>query len=498
LSRHARAGTSRNRKPNLLPQPSTCPRWLARWRTVGPQQGSTAIALLVAVVIALSLLAISVNSATRAGVERQRKTALALGTAHEALIAYAVAVKPDTYAKRPGDLPCPDLDNDGDAELTCSSASQRIGRLPWKTLRLPDLRDGDGERLWYALSTRFKRATVNQCPIAGGPNCLNSDTGGTLTVRDSSGAMLHDGTNAASGAIAVIIAPGPILTRLGQIRAQDRGCTGDADVRNCEQTDRCSGPTTARCNPVNYLDVAGPPLRWASGPSNLREDNATFSDTTSDDGFVAGPIQDQHGNPIVNDTLLAVRYEELMPLLEQRVAREALKCLEDYASNPTSGRGRYPWAARVSADYTAQLADANGLLFGRFPQTLAATAADTSGTMSGAWPASCAIAADSDANKWWNNWKNLVFYALAPSYGPGSGAPGCGVCLTVSPSTTAQDKRVVVLVAGRPLGSWQRRGPAANVTNYLEDVNASGASPGWASFKRGPASATFNDVVISR
>ena len=498
MSRHARAGISRNRTPSLLPQPSTWPLWLARWRTVSPQRGSTAIALLVAVVVALSVLAISVNSAARAGVERQRKTALALGAAHEALIAYAVAVKPDTYAKRPGDLPCPDLDNDGDAELTCSSASQRIGRLPWKTLRMPDLRDGDGERLWYAVSTHFKRTTVNQCPVAGGPNCLNSDTGGTLTVRDSGGAILHDGTNAASGAVAVIIAPGPILTRLGQTRPQDRGCTGDADVRNCEQTDRCSGATTARCNPVNYLDVVGPPVRLASGPSNLREDNATFSDTTSDDGFVAGPIQDRNGSPIVNDTLLVVRYEELMPLVEQRVAREALKCLDDYASNPTSGHGRYPWAARVSADYTAQLADASGVLFGRLPQTLVATGADTSGAMSIAWPAACAIAADSDANKWWNNWKNLVFYALAPSYGPGSGMPGCGVCLTVSPSTTAQGKRVAVLVAGRQLGSWQRRGVGATVTNYLEDANASGGSPGWTSFKRGAPSATFNDVVVSR
>ena len=31
------------------------------------------------------------------------------------------------------------------------------GRLPWKTLAIPDLRDGAGERLWYAVSVRFKR-----------------------------------------------------------------------------------------------------------------------------------------------------------------------------------------------------------------------------------------------------------------------------------------------------------------------------------------------------
>ena len=187
-----------------------------------------------------------------------------------------------------------------------------------------------------------------------------------------------------------------------------------------------------------------------------------------------------------------------MPLLEQRVAREALKCLADYASNPATGRGRYPWAAAVSADYTVQLADAAGVLFGRLPQMLAATTSDSSGWMSGSWPASCAIAADSNANKWWNNWKNLVFYAVAPSYGPGLGVPSCGVCLTVSPSSATQDKHVAVLVAGRQLGSWQRRGLGADAKNYLEDANAAGGSPGWTTFKRGVASATFNDVLVSR
>ena len=161
--------------------------------------------------IALSVLAISVMSAASVGVERQHKTALALGAAHEALIAYAVAVKPDTYAKRPGDLPCPDLDNDGDAELTCSSASQRIGRLPWKTLRLPDLRDGDGERLWYAVSTHFKRTTANQCPVPGGPNCLNSDTGGTLTVRDSSGSGVQLAQMRAQHALQIEVSGGEFL-----------------------------------------------------------------------------------------------------------------------------------------------------------------------------------------------------------------------------------------------------------------------------------------------
>ena len=53
-------------------------------------------------------------------------------------------------ASRLGDLPCPDRDDDGDADAVpgCDTAALALGRLPWKTLGLPDLRDGDGERLW--------------------------------------------------------------------------------------------------------------------------------------------------------------------------------------------------------------------------------------------------------------------------------------------------------------------------------------------------------------
>ncbi len=52
---------------------------------------------------------------------------------------------------RPGSLTCPDTDNDGIANQVAGNCTAYIGRLPWKTLDLADLRDGRGERLWYAL-----------------------------------------------------------------------------------------------------------------------------------------------------------------------------------------------------------------------------------------------------------------------------------------------------------------------------------------------------------
>ena len=98
-----------------------------------------------------------------------------------------------------GGLPSvPDLDERW-AEATCGSLAgnvgqdQRLGRLPWKTLGLPDLRDGYAERLWYAVSTRYKgllncaasRACIDMTP---------AQAIGTITVRDSAatrGARRH-------------------------------------------------------------------------------------------------------------------------------------------------------------------------------------------------------------------------------------------------------------------------------------------------------------------
>ena len=114
-------------------------------------------------VIALALASAGALALSSSSTEQHRHRASdrALAQAREALLAYA-ADRPIDARVGPGYLPCPDLDDDGWAEATCGSLSghigqeQRLGRLPWKTLGLPDLRDGYGERLWYAVSTRYK------------------------------------------------------------------------------------------------------------------------------------------------------------------------------------------------------------------------------------------------------------------------------------------------------------------------------------------------------
>src|SRR5262249_54990152 len=162
-------------------------------------------------------------------------------------------------------------DNDGTpatpgVDLSCAAGT--IGRLPWKKLGLPDLRDGYGERLWYAVSSNYKNSPRTACANAGAAGCLNSDTTGTLTVRNPDGAAVNDAT-ASTGAIAVIIAPGPILRR-NDGTLQDRSAAGENLA-------------------VNYLDIAN---------VGSNEDNANFVDGNAN-GFINGPVRDASGNVIV-------------------------------------------------------------------------------------------------------------------------------------------------------------------------------------------------------
>ena len=91
-------------------------------------------------------------------------------------------------------------------------------------MNLYDIRDASGERLWYAVSENFAN---NRSTLAA--DVVNSDTTGTITIHDQSGAVMYD--NFVNGVAAVIIAPGP--ERPGQDRA--------ADIND----------------PANFLDVFG-------------------------------------------------------------------------------------------------------------------------------------------------------------------------------------------------------------------------------------------------
>jgi hypothetical protein len=450
-----------------------------------------------------SLFALSLTFGVAAS--RARTTERALAAAREALIAYA-ADRPINPAVGPGYLPCPDLDGDGWAESTCGSMDgssgqeQRLGLLPWKTLGLPELTDGDGERLWYAVSSKYKgllncgisRACVDMSPAAAL---------GTITVRDASGRVVNDGTSAAAGraggAVAVVIAPGAPLARLaadGSRAMQSRTCApGDCDSDGvCVTT---PPQRASRCNPANYLDRA---------PGPRGEDNADFADRNdaagralNGNGFIEGPVALAGGEVVVNDRLLAVTWRDVMPAVMRRVALEVMHCLRAYATRPENG-GRYPWPAPACAPF-GSAPDTGGALLGGIADTpFARTSAASGGTMLDRWWRSYArspehlaeLPTDADAcriaiapddagptrqaapgspadegrsagnagNAWWSAWQPYVSYALAQPYAPGGGLPDCaaGSCIGVDSATgqsLARDKQVAVIVAASCAGA---------------------------------------------
>lgn len=487
------------------------------------------IALLLIIGAGVTILVYNFSTTARLSIERDKQTAEALARAKVALIGYAASVIDLAGGDRPGDLPCPDT-NDSGAPGTpnCNAQALRIGRLPWKTLGLPDLRDGDGERLWYAVSTNFKNNGRTACAAPGDPGCLNSDARGTITVRNTAGTVVNDGTNpdpfSPSGVIAVIFAPGGVIQRQGAAGAQDRSCTGGS----CTGAGVCtSAPLTLtpKCNPINYLDVVGPPVLTVAGATGSTEDNADFIDGVSTaNGFINGVIRDAGGNVIVNDRLMVITYQDLMPVVQRRVAKEVLNCLDAYASRPESN-GRYPWAAPIT-DVTPPYDDAINTRFGRVPDgPFGATLLGLGGSvtalicsltpgicMYGNWPLSCGHT----QGNWWTNWKEMVFYGVAQPYQPadslfgvpapgvcGGACPGPNCCLTVNPPSATANKRVVVAVAGKrlsvaayPTGNNQPRTTMANKqdpTNYLEGTNDNTATS--YTYEQQPISASFSDFL---
>lgn len=267
------------------------------------------VMILTAILIALALLALVISTATSVANslanQQARNVEFEFARVKDALIGWSASRTPPVGGvnARPGDLPCPDMNNDGFEDGSCATGA--IGRVPWKTLGIPEPKDSSGETLWYAIAGPFRNWNMSPAPIT-------SDTVGNLTVYANSTAA-----TLTSQAIAVIFAPGAALG------AQDRDSSSTAV---CATT----GTTTARnlCA-ANYLEAS-------SGVNNA---------TTG------GPfIQAQPGAGF-NDRLLVITNEDLMPLVEQRVAREMIAYLNAYkAATATSvlfitlSPGVYPWA----------------------------------------------------------------------------------------------------------------------------------------------------------
>ena len=253
-------------------------------------RGQALLILIVMLSIATMLLVYGSTTELTRITRVEQRTRGVLEQARQALTGRAVA-----DANRPGSLPCPDGDDDGSADLFVGSACPTyLGRLPWRTLGVGDLRDETGERLWYALSVNFR-----DHPSAPP---LNSDTKGTLTVYSNSNA-----TVITSQAVAVIFAPGTALP--GQIR--------DAIAQLCSTNTKTIPRNWCA---ANYLDTAA----------------------AINNAAAAGPYITARPGQDYNDTVAMIVAADLMPLVEQRVALEVRNALLAYRT--TSTCACYPWA----------------------------------------------------------------------------------------------------------------------------------------------------------
>jgi len=167
------------------------------------QRGAVLMLMLVILVVgATAMMVNSLNSAANLS-GRSSATSSALAQAKEALIGDSASQSSISSA---GYLSLPDLGFSTSTTVLAEGSSPSnfagnsagfslIGKLPWKKLSTPALRDSAGECLWYIVSGRFKDTPLNV-------NVISWDTLGQIDVIDGSGNPI------ASNIAALLVAPG--------------------------------------------------------------------------------------------------------------------------------------------------------------------------------------------------------------------------------------------------------------------------------------------------
>lgn len=237
-------------------------------------------------------------AAASARVLGEQREARNLASARQALVAYSM-MRLDSR-QRPGVLPCPDVDGDGDSggrlpdpDIQGSNCASLSGWLPYETLRIAEPRDASGERLWYMLSPAHQPNPF----ASGGSRILNSAVAGGLTLRT--------GATDVNDIVAIVIAPGRALAN--QDRPSRRSVVNARTLRaQFLEEDRQLDPAA---NPVVYAPAGA----QAAAPGN--------------------------------DRYLVLRRAELFQAVERRVLGEAALAL----NRVRAADGEFPWLAEFTA-----------------------------------------------------------------------------------------------------------------------------------------------------
>lgn len=409
-------------------------------RCPGRQRGAALMVMLV--IMIMGSAAFLVSSLSRSGLqtERSQKTAEALVQAKEALIGYAAS------ASTPGKLPCPEdilligTPNEGQALGSCSNALPVIGRLPWRTLGLGDLRDGNGDKLWYVLSAGFRNSPIN------------SDTPAQLTV---------DGIP--NAAVAIIFSPGTPIN--GQSRPIPTAATPPVITQYLELSNNDGDNTFTNSGPADTFNdrlllITHNDLfrvvekRVAKEVTNaLNEYYCGFGNVNPSGGCIAACVNCFYPHPA------------------------------DFTDNSCLG----------NADISS-VCNSGATNRGRIPSNLATAWDATSilrGYNSGNWFQA-------------NAWREVIFYAVATACTDGtSNCNGAGYLTLNNPAGTAlTNQKVVVIAAGStlptttPAQTRSSAGNKTNINNYLEDENLVPPDDVYTKSASSPT-IPFNDIAIS-
>ena len=439
--------------------------------------------LMIVIVLALTISVYYFSTVSVVGIKTDniKSTRLALSTAKNALINYAITHVDGNgggIAGEFGYLPCPDsngafgVEGNQDTGGVCGGRyKNKLGYLPWKTLDLPVLKDGSGSCLWYAVSGSYKGENPS--------GLINDDTEGLFQIVDEAGVVLKDNI------VAVVFAPGASLANQNRVIDSTTHCGEDYG------------------NESAYLEGDGV------------TDNAIIPDIVdSADQFIHATLTSDESENIAdipyNDYLITISKEEIWKAIKLRddlkdgleeVTEALAQCMSEYVNHADNPNKRLPWPARLDIaggdyrimdNYSDELNAISGYA-GRFPfnvvnsNAVIVTAIDNN-YLEDATPNICSnmnlpitgvanvnLTVMTDEHRViLENWKDHFFFFVSKDYAlPDVAHTGCGGdCVSVG----VVNYSAIVFFSGSPYREapeLQSRNIAdkPDVSNYLENGN---------------------------
>lgn len=351
------------------------------------QGAALLIFMLIMITVIATMLLTAVNARYTTSMGRDTKV---LQQAKEALISYALLFSEQNPGRAPGFMPCPDQNGDGLADAPCGLANTSvIGRLPWRTLNLPVLRDHSGACLWYAVSGGFKQAPTNDL-------ILNAD-GQFLVVNEQLTAITN------TPAFAVVFAPGEAFPN--QARTAN-----PATATQCGST--IAGD--AINNPANFMDTLAT-LNNATGlygGGNLAGNAVTGLATTGLSAVMSAAPRTDFNDQVA--VITEVDFSRVFRYLQRWIGNKTRLCLSTYAATNAT---KLPWPASLNPLAAPDYADnAGSLRFGRIPSSLTNSAASGLSPLWGNDPDEPLTRCFSWA--WWPSVRENIFYGIDSQISP--------------------------------------------------------------------------------